>query len=360
MAQNRVVPCSTTPFERVIMPTAVSRKQTYRAAVRRALEWILPHQAPDGGFGPVDTMSHYMVLGASLLYTGHADAAARLMRAMKAMFVKSDGTFDAPEIRAGRKSALLERGYAPAWVICSAHANLAYDISLRAMPHLLALQDPVSGGIFGMAEDALLGNGIVNCPVTCVTGEAALATGHIAEARRMGDHLVDNLLANNPDLNRCFHPIWDTTRGLRTDAAAPESPNMPRVVDRVAPDQHHHLSGIMIAFLSDLYRATGDDKYLGGALRVYEFAAGGGPAIYSTTLAHKFAWGCAWLYRVTEDARHLESACRVCDYLVDRQDADGSFVHWALVKSSDEWPYSPRLNITAQFALWIARTEALL
>jgi prenyltransferase/squalene oxidase-like repeat protein len=342
------------------MNTAATRKRAYNAAVERALEWILSHQQPDGGFGRVETMSHYMVLGASLLYTGHGEAAGRLMRAIKSMFVRSDGSFDPPEIRAGRTSALAERCYAPAWVVYSSHVNLAYDISLRAMPHVLQLQDAKSGGMFGAAEDALAGMGIVNCAVTSVTGEAALTTGYIAEATRMGDHLVDNVLASNSDLSHRFYPIWDTERGLRTDPGVPESPNMPRVIERFGDNQHHYLTGMMIAFLTDLHRVTRTSKYLDGALTIYEFAAGGSPAIYETTLAHKFAWGCAWLYRLTENADHLESACRVCDYLVSRQEQDGSFVHWGLVKSAEEWPYSPRLNITAQFALWIARTAALL
>ncbi|HZQ90928.1 MAG TPA: hypothetical protein VFA60_03970 [Terriglobales bacterium] len=335
------------------------RKRAYRASVDRAMGWILSHQEPDGSFGPVETMSHYMVLGASMLYTGHADAAAALMRAMKALFVAQDGSFDAPEVRAGRKSALLERGYAPAWVIYSSHVNLAYDISLRAMPHLLMLQDPVSGGMFGTGDDATRRKGIVNCAVTCVAGESALTTGYVAEAMRMGDHIL-NLVASNSDLGVCFYPIWDTERGLRTDVDAPASPNMPRVIERFGNNQHHYLTGMMIAFLSDLYRVSGESKYLDAALTVYEFAAGGSEEIYQTTLAHKFAWGSSWLYRTTQNAKHLESACRVCDYLVAHQEKDGSFVHWALVKSADEWSYSPRLNITAQFALWISRTEALL
>lgn len=90
--------------------------------------------------------------------------------------------------------------------------------------------------------------------------------------------------------------------------------------------------------------------------QMYEFVAGGTPAVYASTASHKLAWGCAWLYRETGKPEHLESACRLCDYLAGIQEADGSFVHWAFVKSANDWPYSPRLNITGQFALWIART----
>ena len=139
-----------------------------------------------------------------------------------------------------------------------------------------------------------------------------------------------------------------------------DSPNVPRVLHRFESNQGHFLTGMMIAFLTDLYRVTKEAKYLDAALTIYTFAAGGTSAIYESTASHKFAWGCAWLYRQTGIAEHLESACRVSDYLVRTQEEDGSFVHWAFVKSSAEWPYSPRLNVTGQFALWISRTLDLL
>jgi hypothetical protein len=230
---------------------------------------------------------------------------------------------------------------------------------MPAMPHLLKFQDLASGGLFGKREDAETGRGIVHAAVTSVGGQAAVTTGHVEAGRRMGDHLVDNLVAQNPDLSKAFYPIWDTEGGLRTDADAPATPNMPKVILRDAPDQAHFLTGMMIAYLTDLYRVTGERKYLDGALTIYEFAAGGTPAIYETTAAHKFAWGCAWLYRETGKAEHIESACRVCDYLLTAQEPNGSFVHTAFTKSADQ-PYSPRLNITGQFVLWIQRTLDLL
>jgi len=337
-----------------------NRKAQYLLAIEKAMEWILSHQQSDGSFGSVETMSHYMVLGATLLYTGHADSAARLMPVMRKLFARDDGGFDPPEIRSGRKSALLERCYAPSWVIYSAHVNLAFDLSLPAMPHLLKFQDPSTGGMFGSQEDADCRKGIVHSAVSCAAGQAALATGYVMEARRMGDHLTDNVIACNPDLSKTFYPVWDTERGLRTDEETPEFPNMPRVLWRFEPNQHHYLTGMLLGFLTDLYRVTRQSKYLDAATTVYEFAAGGTPAIYESTASHKFAWGCAWLYRLTGEPKHLESACRLCDYLVRTQEKDGSFVHWAFVKTSADWPYSPRLNITAQFTLWIWRTWSLL
>jgi hypothetical protein len=342
------------------MSLTEQRKQLYRQSVDRAIGWMLAHQQADGGFGPIERMSHCMLTGAALLYTGHAEAAARFMPAMKKLYVRPQGGFDPPEIRAGVKGSLSERGYAPSWMIYSSHVNLAFDISLPAMRQLLELQDPATGGMFGSLEDARRGQGIIHTAVTSVACEAAIATGYLAEARRMADHLVDNVLGRNPDLSKALYPVWDTEGGIRTDAQTPAFPNMPAVLVRNEPHQHHYLTGMMIGALTDFYRVSRESKYLDAALAIYQFAAHGTPAIYESTASHKFAWGCTWLYRETGTAEHLESACRISDYLAGIQEADGSFVHWAFVKSAQDWPYSPRFNITGQFALWIARTLASL
>lgn len=340
--------------------TTAERKHRYVESVNRAQKWILSHQQPDGGFGPeVETLSHHMAIPGSLLFTGHPRAAHRLVNYMKKRFVLPDGAIDVPEFRTGRASGLYEYAYAPSWVVFGAHLNLAFDVSLNAIPHILKFQDPQTGGMFGSSEDRDRGKGIINLAVTCIGGQAALTTGYVAEAKRMADHAL-MLLDVNPDLNKTFYPCWDTERGLRTDEETPNFPNMPRVMVRDQPAQHHYLTGMMIAYLTDIYRATNERKYLDGALTVYEFAVGNEPYIYENTLSHKFAWGCAWLYRATGDTRHLESAFKICDYLLSIQESDGTFVHYGLVKSADEWPYSPRLNTTSQFSLWINRVAALM
>ena len=112
--------------------------------------------------------------------------------------------------------------------------------------------------------------------------------------------------------------------------------------------------------LSKVYEATKDNKYLDGALAIYDFCAGGTPAIYENTLSHKFAWGCALLYGQTGQGEHLESACRMCDYLAGIQEADGTFVHLGTGLKSEDFPYSPRMGVTSQFALWLRLTVDLL
>jgi hypothetical protein len=337
-----------------------NRKQKYASAIDRATSWILSHQREDGGFGDVESLTHYMVLPAALLYLGHPGAAARLMPFLKEIYLKPNGDWDFPPADA-KPGHLAEAKYGPAWMTFSAHVNLAFDMSLPTMPFLLAYQHPETGGVFGRPDHAEAGSGILHVLVTPCVGQAAIATGYLDEARGMGDFLTDRLIAGNPDLNHSFYPIWDTERGLRTDDEAPVAPNMPLVLRRDAPDQHHFVTGFMLSFLTDLYRATSERKYLDGALAMYEFAAGGTDAVYRHTASHKFCWGCTSLYRETGDARHLESACLIADFLVDEaQDADGSMVHYSFIDTSENWPYSPRLNITAQFALWIQKTMDLL
>lgn len=71
-------------------------------------------------------------------------------------------------------------------------------------------------------------------------------------------------------------------------------------------------------------------------------------------------WAATCLYSVTGQSGTLEDACRCADHLVSLQQADGTFAY------PEIWPTFPpalweRLpNVGAQFALWIARTLALL
>jgi hypothetical protein len=333
------------------------RIEQYQQSIDRAMQWMLPHQEERGSFGDVNSMAHYMALGASLLYNGAPREATRLLSFMRQTYITPDGDFDMPEIREGIVGRVQECRYMPSWVIFSAHVNLAYDISMQGIPHVLKFQDQETGGLFGSEEDLAAGKGVINTASTCLGGIAAVVTGKVAEAKRMGDHVVDNLIGRNPDLGKAFYPIWEKQSGLRTDDEAPSSPNVPKVLLRSEPVQGHFLTGMIMAFLCDLHQVTRDRKYLDGALEMYEFGVGESSVIYENTLSHKFAWGSAALYRQTGEARHLESACRICDYLVSTQESDGSYL---MDGAPADWPYQSRLNLASQFALWIRFTLNLL
>lgn len=326
------------------------RKAQYQQSIDRAMAWMLPNQEERGSFGEVHSMAHYMALGASLLYNGAPYEATRLLSYMRQTYIAPDGDFDMPEIREGIVGRMQECRYMPSWVIFSAHVNLAYDISMQGIPHVLKYQDEETGGLYGSEKDRVAGAGVINTASTCLGGIAAVVTGRIEKAKRMGDHVVDNLIGTNPDLKKAFFPIWEKGNGLRTDDDALASPNVPKVLLRNEPVQGHFLTGMIMAFLCDLYQATRDRKYLDGALTMYEFGVGESPIVYENTLSHKFAWGCASLYRQTGEASHLESACRVCDHLVSTQESDGSYL---MDGAPADWPYQSRLNLTSQFALWI-------
>ena len=331
------------------MNSTNNRKKLYQDSIDRAMEWILSHQLPDGSFGDIVSMSHYMALGASLHFNGYDDRAARLMPFIRKTYTTEDGDFLPPD----KQASLRELYYAPSWVIYSAQVCLANDIAKPGITHVLKFQDPQTGGLFGTAQDQQRGAGIIHPAATSLGGIAAVSTGHVDEAKRMADHIADNLIAQNPDLSKAFYPAWDTEKGLWTSDDLPMSTNMALVLHRDEPGQYHFLTGMMIALLSAIYEATEENKYLDAALVLYDFAAGGSPAIYSNTLSHKFIWGCAWLYRQTGKAEHLESACRLCDYLLSIQESDGTYTHLGVGMTSEDFPYSPRMGLTQQFALWL-------
>jgi DUF1680 family protein len=110
---------------------------------------------------------------------------------------------------------------------------------------------------------------------------------------------------------------------------------------------------LLIACLSDLHRATGEEEYLQGAVRLFDFALTS-PDIGAAATAHKHAWGCAKLYLATHDPTHLEVGCRVADYLANIQQPDGSWLYHGIFRSLAEQGRAVTVNITSQFSAWVA------
>ena len=244
--------------------------------------------------------------------------------------------------------------YAPSLVVLSAHPNGFYDISLPVMAEILRFQDPQTGGVFGHPQARDAAAGLIMPHVTAMVGNAALCTGQLAAARRIGDYLL-HLLAIQPDLENRFYSFFDTRQGLITEAPPELSKIYFGTFERHQPKQHYYLLGLLMATLSDLHLATGEKKYLDGATTIFEFASGCHADLYANTLNHKLVWGCSRLYAATGDARHLEMAMRVADFLVRVQDPPGTWLHSGLLASYEQQGYGLTIECVSQLCIWLSR-----
>jgi hypothetical protein len=333
------------------MPTTSERIESYRAATEKAGAWLAGAQQPDGSYGPgAETLSDVETAGICLQLTGHSEHAWRLLRHIRKTYFRADGSFDQPQ----DEMTLSEWTYAPSWTAVSAHLNGFFDLSYPAMDAILRFQDPVTGGLFGHPEAQASGQGVIVPTVTAIGGLAAITTGRIAEARRIGDYVLA-LLAAQPDLEHCFYPFYDTRDGLITHTAPELGPEYFGTFERRAPKQHYWLLGALMAFLSELYLATGEQKYLDGAKAVFEFGDGCHEDLYCNTLNHKYLWGCARLYHVSGDLRPLEAAMRIADFLVRIQEPDGTWWHSGFIPVREQQTPVGTVDVTSQFCIWLVK-----
>jgi len=124
---------------------------------------------------------------------------------------------------------------------------------------------------------------------------------------------------------------------------------------RKEPGQHYWLPGFLIAFLSDLYQATGEDKYVRGAKVLFEFVDGGSADVYTNTMSHKYLWGCARLYHATREPRHLEPALRIADFLTSMQEPEGTWWRSGYIPSRDQQSKGTTVDVTSQFCIWLIK-----
>jgi len=332
------------------------RAAGYRSAVSRAAAWLSREQDEDGSFGPnANQLADLETVAIALLLTGNPESSARALRYIERSLVAPDASLRQPADQA----TLAELPYAPAWCAVSAHLNGFYALAASAMQEVLRYQDSRTGGLFGHPEARRRRQGLIVPSVSAVAGIAALATGRTTPAEGIGTYFL-RLLEDQPDLDSRLYLFTHNRSGLITTENVAPFPPYAQIFERSAPRQPYWLLGLIIAFLVDLSQALGDPRYLDCAITLFEFSLGCNEEVTHTTLSHKYAWGCASLYRATRDPRALDMAMQIGDHLVSIQEPDGSWWHSGVIPSRDAQPRGLTIDVTSQFTIWLVRTlEAL-
>ncbi|MHB0874808.1 MAG: prenyltransferase/squalene oxidase repeat-containing protein [Anaerolineae bacterium] len=332
-----------------------NRRALYRRAIERAAAWLAEQQGADGSFGVRGAgLGPFMVTPLALLLDGRPECALATLQHVKRELYEPDGRFRLLAGDAG-STPVAQYAYQPGWMAISAQLNGCFGIAYPATRHLLSFQDPASGGLFGSVADRDRRTGRIDLPSTGMAGLAFLHTGRLDEARRVGDYVLF-LQSLQPRPADRLYTTYDTAAGLVTDVdegAIPRNRNYPLVLGPGVACSSGWLFGLVIAFLSDLYRATADDRYLQGAASLFDLAALS-PDVGRAPTAHKLAWGCAKLYLASGDDRHLEVGCRVADHLASIQLEQGCWLYEGIFYSLEEQGRGVTVNMTSQFNAWIA------
>ena len=122
-------------------------------------------------------------------------------------------------------------------------------------------------------------------------------------------------------------------------------------------DGHNELTWLIgkpTKFLTRLYTATGEKKYLEGALQAFRFFHKLEKGAWTNYASCKTMWAGAELYRLTGGAEFADTAMRILDFYCDTQSPSGTWVHTLWYKSEAEQSFCWTADITYEYGAEIS------
>lgn len=321
-----------------------------RRTAEQGTQWILAQLLEDGSFGEKATdLAAYYKLPTLLLLTGRLRDAHRVLDHIVSVFARNDGDFGTEEESRTADPVLAQYpGYMTGWVALGALRAGRFDVAMPAWQWLRGFHDAETGGATLSGPDGGEDDPISTL-MTAHLGYAALAFGDMAIAEACGKALAD-MYAAQPEPEKRLMLRMTRDGGFVEPDSVDEAPLHAVEVGR--DDQAFFFVGYPIAFLTQLYRATGDKAALDTARRYADFALACGEAVEVNHFAHKVGWGMGLLARATGDTRHGALARAVAEHLIDEQGDDGGWL--------EDDPLTARLDQSAEVCIWLTELSALI
>ena len=308
-------------FSAAVPPSHITGKRerlsSYRAARRRATDWLLAQMNDDGSIGDPHQGFHFYRAPWTFMLVGETEAASAICGWIRRNMLHSDKTIGGPY-----------RVFDDAWayrdlaLIVGAQMAGQYDLSHGLMPALLGWQDPVSGAF---ANDRLPDGSMSDdqsVPFAAGPGFACLATGHLDQARAVY-RFLQNLYDAQPELPERFYYDWSRSRQAPTTQYPQEKQFWYVVEGQVGRHQRWTMGGIAAGFLCRLYLAEPRSEYLELARRYQAFSMTSTEQQFEYLTVCKSGWGSSLLYLITGEPKYEAWTYRMGDWFVARQHPDG-------------------------------------
>ena len=327
----------------------------YETEVRRARDYLLSVQKPDGSFpSSEDGLNAHYKMPCALLEVGAVDAAGHLLDWIKANQLRPDGDFCGT---VGKFCSTWHHNfytYANSWIIIGAQRMLRFDISLPAIEFVAGLQDERTGG-FHHAPPRHDESDHLNTLVTSWAGMAMLTCGRMDRAQAAGRFLV-TMLERQPAPRSA---LLLTTRpgtiepleSLPPDIVESGSGGRYERVDSQTPDQRYFHMGIQALLLGRLYMATGEEMYLATAGKLIDFFHTCAPDRMHHLTSCKVGVAAALLYQITGTPAYRQLALDIGAFLASIQLDDGSWVPAGL--TPDDCPVRGKCSLTSELLIWL-------
>lgn len=293
--------------------------EKYMAAAQRGAAWLISQQSDDGSLWKHNGLESCYKASWALAATGHVVEASRLLNWIKQNAIPKPGDFCLPSETRAEKDW---RFYRNCFFLIGAQKLGRFDIATgAAIRRVLEYQHPC-GGFRGNVDEFMSQS--VNTLLTCLGGWACLYMGQHKAAIRAAEFLM-HILEIQPELETRFYMHYDLeSESPVTNFPADESVSYTCDIHR--SKQHFFYVGAPIGYLSDVYKLTGEQRFLDAALRYFDFESRTNPEGFSWPSKCKSGWGAALLYSVTGDIAARQMAERVAkETFMAAQEADGSW-----------------------------------
>ncbi|HHW47089.1 MAG TPA: hypothetical protein GXX14_00520 [Clostridiaceae bacterium] len=281
-----------------------SKYEAYRNAIKKAVDFQLQFQLPDGGYiWEGYAVDAYHKQAYSWALQGHFDEAHRLLNWVRDNRLQADG-----QLKEYNGDI-----YKHSWMCHGAHRLGRFDVSYPIMSFILTCQAPC-GGFPHFAGDKL-----VRALSTAWTGVTALYLGNIDAATKAAKCCI-SMLEQQPDENRYYYQM--TLDGKL--ATEKEFPNA-EFIDATKLKQSYWEVGLSMLLMDRMYQVTKDPAYLEYARRYFEFLLRCREDNFSYWGSGKGALAAAIYYTFTDDKRALDAAYKFCDFVVETQKENGGF-----------------------------------
>jgi len=296
--------------------------ENYLKASQRGSEWLVSKQQGDGSITKAEV---YYKAPYALGVTGRVPEAYKIIGWIRDNVLKDNGDLN-------------HNTYKNSWMAQGIHRLARFDVSIPAIGYILKAQAPCGG--FCANDDT---SQIVEPIYTAWGGLCAIYVDHLDAACKAGNCFIE-MVRQQPDKLKFYYNMTADGK-LLADSG---------FVDATKPRQIYYNPGIAMIFLTRLYMATLDKKYLTTAQEIFEFTLRCADDAYQTPPSGKSGLGCALLYHITGDTKARDKALELADYLVEIQHPDGA---WGFSLND---PFETLVDITAEFTVFTTEIAATL
>jgi len=312
----------------------------YRETINKGIRYIVSEINPDGSMNPREkgAFAFYKIPWA-LVLSGRYEEAEKVIRRIVEDTMNEEGDLKTEK---RQKFHLDYYTYENAWIALAAHLISLFDISFKAWSYIEKFQDPDSGGYCSKYPFRKGGHNLEDPLSSAWVSNAGLHLGKVKEALKAAD-FIQELWDRQPDEENNFYYYCYSDTGLVLERPENEPEDRFFRINTKEPENWYYILGAQIAFLSKLYLISGRAEHLNLARRVQEFGMRCHEDIFRTDSAGKFCYGNINLYRATGDKKYLDIACRCADYLSNDQKPEGYWMRGGKATASS----------TAEFCIWL-------